>query len=289
MGGKVSIMQTSLPSIGPGILKNRDDPKLYGTEREKGLFAPQDNFYPQLGSECVQSGVSIDLWLFPPANTYVDIATIGILSALTGGDTHYFPNFNIAREGAQVTHDLIHAIRREQGYRAALRVRCSNGISVQDQYGNFLMSNATDIELAGINSDTTIGVELKHEGKLVENSQVYFQSALLYTTAQGQRRVRVHNLSAGVGTTANPVFKHADLDTSVNLLIKRSITLSAKKTINDLSNELDDFCVKVLTSYRKYCATGASAAQLILPESFKVLPLLLSSFKKSTVLRKGRL
>lgn len=282
-------MQTTLPSIGPGILKNRDDPSLYGTEREKGLFAPQDNFYPQLASECVSSGVSVDLWLFPPKNTYIDVATIGILSALTGGDTHYHPDFNMAREGTHVMHDLIHAIRREQGYRAALRVRCSNGISVKDQYGNFLMSNATDMELAGVNADTTIGVELKHEGKLADNSQVYFQSALLYTTSNGQRRVRVHNLSAGVGTTANPVFKNADLDTSVNILIKRCVTLSAKKTINDLSNELDTFGVKVLTAYRKYCATGASAAQLILPESFKVLPLLLSSFKKSAVLRKGRM
>ncbi|RCH80112.1 COPII coat Sec23p-Sfb3p heterodimer component, partial [Rhizopus stolonifer] len=40
-GGKVSVMQTSLPSLGPGALKSRDDPSLYGTEREKSLFAPQ--------------------------------------------------------------------------------------------------------------------------------------------------------------------------------------------------------------------------------------------------------
>lgn len=283
-------MQSSLPSLGPGVLRNRDDPKIYASEREKGLFAPQDNFYTQLGSNLVQAGVSVDLWLFPPPNTYADVATTGVLSALTGGDTHYFPNFNPAREGPQVAHNFIHAIQREQGYRAALRVRCANGLSVEDQYGNFSMSNATDIELAGVNADTSIGIALKHDGgKLTENSLVFFQCALLYTTAQGQRRVRIHNLSANVGTTANPVFKQADLDTSINFLAKRTITLSAKKSLNDLSNELDTFCVKILTAYRRYCASGASAAQLILPESFKVLPLLLSSFKKSAVLRKGKL
>ncbi|GAA5809090.1 hypothetical protein MFLAVUS_002493 [Mucor flavus] len=285
-GGKVSIMHTSLPSIGPGILKNRDDPKLQGTEREKGLLVPQDNFYPQLAAECVRSGISVDSWFFPPVNTYIDVATIGIVSAMTGGDTHYFPNFNLEREGCQVTHDLMHAIAREQGYRAAFRLRCSNGLTVSDQYGNFAMSNATDIELAGVNADTSVGIELKHDDKLPENSQVYFQCALLYTTAQGQRRVRVHNLSGSVGTIALPVFKQADLDTTMNFIIKRTITLSAKKTINDLSNELDTFCVKILTAYRKFCASGATAAQLILPESFKVLPLLLASFKKSEILRK---
>lgn len=159
---------------------------------------------------------------------------------------------------------------------------------MDDQYGNFHMSNATDIDLVNVNADTSVGIALRHDGgKIPEHNPVYFQCALLYTTAQGQRRVRVHNLSLGVGTTANPVFKHADLDTSLNLLAKRNITLSAKKSINDLSNELDTFCVKILTAYRKYCASGASPAQLILPDAFKVLPLLLSSFKKSAVLRKG--
>lgn len=129
IGGKISIMQTCLPSFGPGSLKNRDDPKLYGSEREKSLFAPQDSFYTQLASRCVEAGVAVDVWLFPPANTYIDVATIGVLSALTGGDTHYFPKYNPTREDVQFAHDFMHSIYREQGYRGALRLRCSNGKS----------------------------------------------------------------------------------------------------------------------------------------------------------------
>ncbi|CEP19247.1 hypothetical protein [Parasitella parasitica] len=286
-GGKVSVFQSSLPSFGPGSLKNRDDPKLYGQEREKGLFQPQDSSYIQLGSDCVQSGISIDLWLIPAASTpYMDVATIGVLSALTGGDTHYLPNFDAQLHSVQFTHDFKHSIFREQGYRAALRVRCSNGLSVEDLYGNFHMSNATDVELANVNADTTVGVALKHDSKLAVSKPVYFQCALLYTTAQGQRRVRVHNLCLNVGAAANPIFKLADLDTSLNFIIKRNITLTAKKSLKDLSYDMDQSAVKILTSYRKYCASGASAAQLILPESYKNLPLLFSSLKKSAIMRK---
>jgi hypothetical protein len=129
LGGKLSVIQSCLPSLGPGALKNRDDPKLYGTEREKGLFVPQESFYTQLASGCVENGVSVDVWLFPPANTYIDVATVGVLSALSGGDTHYFPNYNALREGIQFAHNFKHSIHREQGYRAALRLRCSNGKS----------------------------------------------------------------------------------------------------------------------------------------------------------------
>lgn len=288
-GGKVTVFQSSLPSLGLGVLKNRDDPKIYGQEREKGLFQPQDTFYTQLGTSCVQAGVSVDLWLIPAISTpYMDVATIGVLSALTGGDTHYLPDFDAQLHSVQFMHDFKHAIYREQGYRAALRVRCSNGLSVEDHYGNFNMSNATDVELANINADTTVGIALKHDGKLPENKPVYFQCALLYTTAQGQRRVRVHNLSLNVGATANPVFKLADLDTSLNFIIKRNITLTAKRSLTDLSYDMDQLAVKILTSYRKYCASGASAAQLILPESYKNLPLLFSSMKKSAIMRKGK-
>jgi protein transport protein SEC24 len=67
-----------LPSFGPGALKNRDDVKLYGTDKEKQLYTPQDNAYYDLGKECVADGVCVDLWLFP-LQAYVDVSTLGKL------------------------------------------------------------------------------------------------------------------------------------------------------------------------------------------------------------------
>ena len=74
-GGKLIIFQTSLPTFGPGSIKHREDPKLYNTDKERSLFGPQDSYYKNLAINCVDSGICIDLFLFP--NTYIDIATIG--------------------------------------------------------------------------------------------------------------------------------------------------------------------------------------------------------------------
>jgi protein transport protein SEC24 len=150
------------------------------------------------------------------------------------------------------------------------------------------MSNATDIDLAGISEDTSIGVELKLDGNNMTDN-TYVQCAVLYTTPTGERRLRVHNLKLGVAKTVASLFKGADLDASICLLTKQFVTLSAKKSLGDLSKELDELCVKILLSYRKYVTPQASPAQLVLPETVKTLPLLLSSFKKSLVLRKGLL
>ncbi|KAI8339059.1 hypothetical protein BC941DRAFT_350091 [Chlamydoabsidia padenii] len=285
-GGKLCIMQTLLPSFGPGALKNRDDVKLYGTDKEKQLYTPQDDAYYNLGKECVADGVCIDLWLFP-LQAYVDVSTLGVLSALTGGDTHYFPDFDKNQSGDLFAYDLRHSLEREQGSNGALRLRCSNGLAVKDHYGNFYMNNATDIELGGIDKDKSFGFSIGYDGKLTENGEAYFQCALLYTTRQGQRRVRIHNLSVPVTTTVGSTFKQADFDTAINLITKRVITDSTKQVLTSISNELDDECVKILTAYRKHCASSAAPGQLILPESFKMLPLITLSLKKSPILRKG--
>jgi protein transport protein SEC24 len=65
------------------------------------------------------------------------------------------------------------------------------------------------------------------------------------------------------------------------------VTESTKQVLTSIANELDDECVRILTAYRKHCASSAAPGQLILPESFKMLPLISLSLKKSQVLRKG--
>lgn len=75
LGGQLSIFQTSLPTIGLGALKHREDSKLYGTDKEKSLFVPQDPFYRMAAEECVESGIGVNLFLFP--SQYIDAATLG--------------------------------------------------------------------------------------------------------------------------------------------------------------------------------------------------------------------
>ncbi|KAI9308966.1 Sec23/Sec24 trunk domain-containing protein [Cunninghamella echinulata] len=284
-GGKLHIFHTSLPTSGPGALKNRDDVKLYGTDKEKQLFIPQNGDYHTLGIECVNEGVCIDLWLFP-LQAYIDVCTLGVLSSLTGGDTHYFPDFNDRQYGGTFTFDLQHSLQREQGYNGALRLRCSNGLKIDDQYGNFYMTNSTDIELGGIDSDKSIAFSVGLDGKLPENKEAYLQCALLYTTQGGERRVRVHNLALSVSTSVSVIFKNSDFDTTINFIAKKAITNSITRGTETISNDLDKECIKILTAYRKHCASSAAPGQLILPESFKMLPLITLALKKSQVLRK---
>lgn len=211
-------MQSSLPTVGPGALKNRDDPKIMGTDKEKTLYSAQDPYYKDLAERCVGNGVGIDMFLF--TNTYIDVATLGMLSAVTGGQTYFYPNFSAPVNGVRFAEDLRRIITRPFGFDCLLRVRCSNGMRVVEHHGNFHMQNSTDLEFGVLDSDKSFSVQFKHEGKLDLHQNVSFQIALLYTTALGKRRLRVLNYQLRCTDQLSNVFRVADVDTTLNVLLK---------------------------------------------------------------------
>ena len=58
-----------------------------------------------LAKECVTNGVSIDLFLFP--NSYVDVATIGLMVTQTGGQVYRYSYFKV---------DYIHGVKQLERY-----------------------------------------------------------------------------------------------------------------------------------------------------------------------------
>jgi protein transport protein SEC24 len=64
----------SLPTIGPGALKNREDVKILGTAKESTLLQAATTFYKTLAIDCSRAQVSVDMWLFSSA--YTDLATL---------------------------------------------------------------------------------------------------------------------------------------------------------------------------------------------------------------------
>lgn len=53
-----------------------------------------------LAKECVNNGVSLDLFLFP--NSYVDVATVGLMVTQTGGQIYRYSYFKVAFYGVFV-------------------------------------------------------------------------------------------------------------------------------------------------------------------------------------------
>ena len=101
----------------------------------------------------------------------------------------------------------------------ALHVR--TGIRAVDFYGNFYMSNTTDVELAAVGSDTALAVEIKHDDRLSEAEGAYVQAAVLYTSVGGRRRLRILNSAFNCCSQVADLFRSCELDTYMNFIAKQ--------------------------------------------------------------------
>ncbi|XP_070518419.1 protein transport protein Sec24C isoform X2 [Cardiocondyla obscurior] len=284
--GKLLIFHSSLPiAEAPGKLKNRDDRKVLGTDKEKTVLVPQNNAYNNLGQECVGAGCSVDLFIFN--NSYVDIATIGQICRLTGGEIYKYTYFQSDIDGERLISDVINNISRPIAFDAVMRVRTSTGVRPTDFYGHYFMSNTTDMELASIDCDKAIGIEIKHDDKLTDDEGVYIQVALLYTSCGGIRRLRIINLSLKTSSQMTELYRACDLDAIINYFSKQNVFKLLESTPKTVKDNLIARCANMLAVYRKHCALPSSAGQLILPECMKLLPLYVNCLLKSDALSGG--
>ncbi|GFN78549.1 transport protein sec24c [Plakobranchus ocellatus] len=270
--GRLYIFHTGLPTAeAPGKMKNRDDRKLLGTEKEKTILSPQTSFYNKLGTECVSAGCSVELFLFP--NQYIDVATMSDICRVTAGNIFKYSYFQADIDGERFIEDLKMTVLRSQAFDAILRVRTSTGIRPVDFYGNFYMANTTDVEMASVDSDSSVSLEIKHDDRLSESEGAYIQVAVLYTSVSGQRRLRCHNLSLNCCAQMADLFRSCELDVLINFFAKQAIRTCLNANPKQVREHIMNETAQILACYRKNCANPSSPGQLVLPECMKLLPL----------------
>lgn len=277
--GKLFAFHSALPSgEAPGKLKARDNRELIGKDKEKVLFTPFGSAYETLAKECVAAACSVDLFLFP--NQFADVATLSHVPQKTGGQVYMYSAFRREIDGQRFIADLSYVLQREVVFDCIVRVRTSTGIRATDFLGAISMSNTTDVELAALDCDKAITVELKHDDKIDENQGAHLQIAVLYTSVGGQRRLRLHNLSLSVCSKYGELYRSCETDVIINHVAKKAVRAGLQVPYSKLREDLiAQFC-QVLAVYRKEVALPTSPGQLILPECMKLVPAYINSLLK---------
>lgn len=290
-GGKVICSCTSLPTRGPGRLFLRDDGKHPGGEVDKKLFTTEHPAWKKTTEKMSAAGIGVDFFLAAPSGGYLDIGTIGHVAAQTGGETFYYPNFIGARDNVKLSEEIKHAVTRETGFQVLMKVRCSTGLQVAAYHGNFVQHTfGADLEIGVMDADKALGVTFTYDGKLDSKLDVHFQSALLYTSASGQRRVRCTNVIASVSDNARDCVKFIDQDAVLTILAKEAATKLATTSANlkDIRNFLTERTIDVLACYRKnFLAQAHPPSQLVMPERLKELAMYVLGLVKSRAFKGG--
>jgi protein transport protein SEC24 len=287
-GGRIILFSSQLPTQGQGRMKPREDFKVYGTDKEKSLFNGQLGFWRFFGQECARRAICIDMYLF--GSGFMETSTLTIATQLTNGHTYLYYHFDAAKDQVRLLNDLQRHLSRETGYEGLMKVRCSSGLSLRRYFGNFSSTTEEDMDLAGIDADTSFGVELKHDAKLDENLQDhYMQAVLLYTSRAGIRKLRIMTLKLGIATTMSNLFKKADMDATLGLTSRLLVNQVVKNrdSLETVRSMINTMAIDILAAYRKHCSQTSSPGQLILPEALKLLPIYYLGLAKTPCFRIG--
>ncbi|KAL5000230.1 hypothetical protein BDV10DRAFT_39863 [Aspergillus recurvatus] len=288
-GGKIIGAICTLPTWGPGALTLRDDPKAHGTDAERKLFTTDNTAWREIAGKLAEAGVGVDMFVAAPSGTYMDVAAIGHVPEVTGGETFFYPNFHAPRDIRKLSEEVAHAVTREKGYQALMKVRCSNGLQVSAYHGNFVQHTfGADLEIGAIDADKAIAVLFSYDGKLDTKLDAHFQAALLYTSANGQRRVRCINIVAAVNDGGLETMKYIDQDAVVSIIAKEAAAKTLDKNLKDIRASITEKAVDIFSGYRKVFSGSHPPGQLVLPENLKEFSMFILGLIKSRAFKGGQ-
>ncbi|KAJ4346511.1 COPII subunit [Didymosphaeria variabile] len=286
IGAKITVLSSSLPNAGFGKLENRERKDILGTSKEGSLLQTQNSFYKSFAVECSKNQVSIDMFLFSSA--YQDVASLSNLPRYTGGQTYFYPGWNAARQedAIKLAQEFTNYLSSEIGLEAVLRVRASTGLRMSAFYGNFFNRSSDLCAFPSFPRDQQYNVEVAIDETLTR-PQVFLQAAVLHTSCNGSRRIRVMTL--GLPTTDNiaSVYAGADAQAITTYFSHKAVERALSSGLDAARDALQSKVIEILQTYKSNIGGGTGG--LTLPGNLRALPVLFLGLIKNVGLRKSAL
>jgi protein transport protein SEC24 len=173
-------------------------------------------------------------------------------------------------------------------------------MKVTAHYGNFFIRSTDLLALPSVDADKAFAAQFAHTDSTVPSKYVTIQSALLYTTSGGERRIRVFTQCLPVTNSLPELFKLADVDAVTAITAKmgmckfRNKRLTCTAIEKALSSKLSDArealvnkCIDIMAVYRSDVVGSAGGNNLLLPEALKLFPLFVLALVKNVIFRAG--
>ena len=186
-------------------------------------FASSNMFFQNEASNLAHSQVSVDLFVFTIGKgVYKNLQTMSDLARFSSGNLFYYPEYEYYGSGLKFSNELYNSLTRSCAWEAVFRIRTSLGFIQVGTYGNKLIKQKTNdlILCPVIDKDRILVYEIEREADssdkpekrrlMSEQRHLFVQTALLYSTAEGERRIRVHNAAIPLTNITNLPYDYLD-------------------------------------------------------------------------------
>jgi protein transport protein SEC24 len=300
IGGKMCVFQSIMPNLGDGALKPREQPGVMGTPNEIKLLRPEVTWYKDTAVEFSRQQISVDMFLFP--YQYMDLAALGELPKYTAGTLHSYVSFNQQRDGQRFEEQLTKTLTQTTAFEAVMRIRATKGMKITNFFGNFYIRGTDLLALPNTNTESVFGFDLVHDDQSIASNYVTIQAALLYTSSDGERRIRVMTQAIPVTSLTSEVVASINTDACFTLLAKQALQSALKSSLDNARMRLQQTCVEIIRAAKGgdkrtvsgYAVPppngqlqGGESAEVPIPENLRLLPLYTLALMKNVAFRGG--
>lgn len=292
IGGKITVIQAQLPNYGRSddgsVLNHREDPaskKNLSADKNGDyltpLINPSSDYYKSLALECCEHQISVDL--FNLSTSYADLASVGQIVKFSAGTLYHYSNTISERITTLVRfdQDLRNHLTKPIGLESVLRLRYSRGLKIHTFHGNFFVRSPNLLVLPNANPESSYAFQIAIEDDLKPDTRfVYFQASILYTTPDGERRIRVHTARYPTVTTLPEVIYGANQIAMVAMLAKMAVDRSLQASIGEAKEALIGAGVDLLETFSLADEMRARSYPMGLPENLRLVPLYILALLK---------
>ncbi|KAJ1966919.1 COPII subunit, partial [Dimargaris xerosporica] len=274
IGGKIIVYQSSLPTEQAGALQDREDAKAAGTAKESELLKTATSFYSTFIQQCLGLQISVDFFVF--ASKYVDLASVIPLAKTSGGSVYMYPSFLSTKpeDVHRVTSEIKRFLARSNGWEAVFRIRASSGIRFPAYYGHHFLRSTDLLTLPNVTPDHCYAADITLENDLPGNV-AYIQTALLYTSSNGERRIRVATLALPIVTQMRELFQSIDQQATIAMLAKKAVDRAVNAKLEDARKAVESKMLDMINVDRSELGlVSTGMGQIPVPRTINLLPLL---------------
>jgi len=254
-GGRVIFCNYGYPNIGTGKLNSRATERLTDPTKQHLSLKRTTEYYLLKSVEFAKIQSTVDLFAF--TDGYCDLPTIGSICQQNGGDIRHYHHFNEEIDGDKYAAEFTRFLTRAQGWEAVIRIRTSKGFDVGEHYGHIHMRARNLVVCPCFHADQTLAIQIKtkditkKEKQNSRNNHLFIQSALLYTTSDGQRRIRVHTARAPLVTNPTQVIANLNVNPYMNLICRQAMQKTISTDIPASRGFIQMSIVSVLKAWMK--------------------------------------
>lgn len=204
----------------------------------------------EFATAAAKAAISVDLFLASEL-CGPDLAALAPLALGSGGELRHYaglaasptaPAAVVATQRRKLSAELLRATSRDTAWQAELKVRVSCGWRIAKVHGSFADLGSEHLAVPTCHEDQAFTVVLEREESQGASPLLCVQAALLYTTARGQRRIRVHTWGAVATSCLNTAARSVDVEAALGVLAASTLERTRRRGLHAARNQLVAQC-----------------------------------------------